>query len=254
MPYFLFDGIILIDQPFSIKGADSNHIFRSRRIQQGEVISIQDSSFKRYLVEVTEINKRGIVGRPVRQISTPAEPSFRINLFQALVKEKALDNIIQKSTELGVSSIWVFQSHNSQRLNPSIDIAKRLRRWETICREACKQSERLRPPSVHFLPSLDESSLSDSGAGIQMAKNICLSLSGVPDSLKHIPRHEAGLNIFIGPEGGWGEGEPVIDNLSSFHLGPRTLRAETAAITAIGVVQFLFGDFDHSPLTCTVSS
>ena len=110
MPYFYFDGIIQLQDPFVIKGEEASHILQSRRIKRGEIIQVQDQTYDRFQVQVENIHRNSLSLLPLRVQNTPPPSKFSIHLYQAIVKEKALDLIIQKTTEMGVSSIGFFHS------------------------------------------------------------------------------------------------------------------------------------------------
>ncbi len=240
MSYFIVENIIESKQSFIVDGEEAIHLLKSRRIEVGEYIEVQDPKFKRYRVRVDELSKRSLTVFPIEEVSPPKESEFKIHLCQALVKEKALDFILQKSTELGVASILIFQSKNSQGLKK--DVKKQLTRWTKICWEACKQSGRVKPPEILFFK--DIKSLSDDLKSNRSETSISLETSDQKMSLKEFNPLSKQINLLVGPEGGWTEDE--LDNLNPMkaHLGARILRSDTAAISAVGILQFLFGDMD----------
>ncbi len=150
MTYFLYSGEIEEEIEFHLEGEEALHILRSRRVKKNQEIAVQDRNFRRYLVKVREKKRRSLVLYPLTRLTTPPEPDFKIHLYQAIVKEKAMDNIIQKSTELGVVSLILFHSDYSQ--NTDLDPEKKLDRWQRISWEACKQSGRLKPPEIRLVP------------------------------------------------------------------------------------------------------
>ncbi len=151
MSYFLFNGIINPNKDdLILKGDEARHITLSRRIHAGDELQIQDNTFKRYLCKVKHTQKEQITFSIIQSIVTPSDPILKINLFQALLKEKAMDNIVQKVTELGIFSIKIMETQFSQRVHKNKSIEKVLARWQKIALEACKQSDRLIPPAIHF--------------------------------------------------------------------------------------------------------
>ncbi len=250
MSYFLFNGIIIPNQSFTIKGEEALHILCSRRIQVGDIVQIQDQSQQRYRARVQKTRKRDLTLEAFSLQEAPPEPILKINLFQSLIKEKALDLVIQKATELGVSVIYIFQSRYSQQIKPGIDLKKKHNRWEKIALEACKQSGRFLPPEIHFLPKLSHyepfAQLSSS-----TVLSLCLMSVGKTASLDQLSIKEKKINVIIGPEGGWDENELNEINCLKIHLGPRILRSETAAISVVSILQFLFGDMKTKPIPGT---
>ncbi len=239
MSYFIFESKIVLNQPFTLDGEEAQHLLNSRRIQIGEAIEIQDQCYHRYLATVEAISKKHLILLPETQLTTPPESPFKINLFQALIKDKNLELILQKTTELGVSAIYLFQSTFSQKLKK--DTSKQLQRWNKICLEACKQSGRVKAPPVAYFDSIQktESFLRASSDQIPI---LCMSTVKHFNQLSDIQFPESEVNLLIGPEGGWHDDEFSIQNVVPINLGQRILRAETAAIISVSILQFLHGD------------
>ncbi len=242
MSYFVFDGVIQLQQPFVIKGEEASHIARSRRIQTGGIIQIQDQSDLRYQARIEQIGKKSLRLLPLTSQTTPPEPLFRINLYQALVKEKALDYIIQKTTELGVASIYLFQNRYSQRLKPDDEQGRKQTRWKKIAREACKQSGRVKPPEITILPDLSKLEQVLESPSTKTMATICLTSSGDTIPLDQASIASDEINLLIGSEGGWNDDEMARIECERVHLGPRILRSDTAAVSAVGILQYVFGD------------
>ncbi|MCG8336816.1 MAG: 16S rRNA (uracil(1498)-N(3))-methyltransferase [Proteobacteria bacterium] len=243
MSYFIFEDVININQQFTLAGEEARHLLSSRRIQLGELIEIQDKDFRRFHASVESISKRDLELLPFKELETVPESPLKINLFQALIKEKNLELILQKTTELGISNINLFPSAFSQRLKK--DPQKQLQRWKKICVEACKQSGRTKPPELSYLESFDK--LTDLLASLP--GDIPTLIFDTGNHITHlgdikIPTGK--INLLIGPEGGWQRGEIEIETMLPINLGSRILRAETAAISAVTLLQFLHGDLQPS--------
>lgn len=242
MSYFLFEGIVLPSQPFVIEGDEARHILQTRRIRHGETIEIQDMQGLRYLCNVENSDRRTVTLRPKESLVVPSESLLRISLFQALLKEKAMENLIQKTTELGVARIVVMETIRSQRFAPARQHDKQLVRWQRIAQEACKQSGRGKPPEICLGGNFER--VFDTGIADSDADNFCLHPEAHEEQtgLQQLSMKNTG--IFIGPEGGFDEKE-LPKTLRRIVLGPRILRGDTAAITAVGILQFLHGDLQN---------
>ncbi|MBT3226116.1 MAG: 16S rRNA (uracil(1498)-N(3))-methyltransferase [Deltaproteobacteria bacterium] len=245
--YFLFSDEIQTGQCIAIKGDEASHILNSRRIQIGEVIQIQDQKMLRYEARVEKMTHKSLTLLPFKNLKTPPESQLRIHLYQALVKEKALDAIIQKCTELGVCSICFFQSRYSQRLQPKTGLEKKRQRWLRIAVEACKQSGRVAPPNITFISDLSKFHQVSVESSIETIPSFCLESSGETVSMDSILTNDREINLIVGPEGGWGPGDLSEQNFRCVHLGPRILRSETASIAAVSILQFLYGDMKSAP-------
>lgn len=239
MPYFLFDGVIDTGQTLKVEGEEAAHIREARRIRVGEQVQLQDVNQERYACEVVELHKKYVICKPLKKIEVPAESSLEIHVFISMVKEKAMDTILQKCTELGVAAVHIVESDYSKQLPESKQRKNKQERWQRIMLEACKQSERISPPELIFEGSLEEAYRKAEGQEMQTfilhpgKQN--LALAGM--NLKSVA-------LFIGPEGGYSEEELEELDLKPFSLGKRILRADTAVIASVSIFQHLLGDLN----------
>lgn len=248
MSYFFSKKDLKIGEEFALSGEEAGHLILSRRIKVGEKIKVQDVAQRRFLAEVLAAGRGELKLRVLAELPVPAEPALAITIFPALIKEKQLDFILQKSTELGAHAVHFFNAANTP-LNLSELSEHKLTRWQKICQEAAKQSERVSIPALDFSANLSEVIKRATGLDLLLILDVSgkEKVSALLEKLKQqnlaAPKF---LGIIIGPEGGLTEQELAeCQKLSNAHLiklGPRVLRAETAAIAALAIVQALFGD------------
>ncbi len=242
MSYFLSSENLQAGKGVEILGEEAKHIMLSRRIKIGEKINLQGPDEKRFEAEILDLNKKSINLKMLGEISTPKEPEAQIILFQALVKEKALEYIIQKSTELGIAKIVIFQS---ERASFSLqDEQKKIGRLKKISQEAAKQCDRVKSPPIEFLQF--EKFLEAAG---DLDRFFILDKNGgqtFPQAAQKSNFTLKNIGICIGPEGGLAQDEILrlsqTKNATLISLGPRVLRADTAAISALAIIQALSGD------------
>ncbi|HEX7079971.1 MAG TPA: 16S rRNA (uracil(1498)-N(3))-methyltransferase [Gammaproteobacteria bacterium] len=168
------------------------------------------------------------------------ESKLALTLVQALPKTEAMDFVVQKATELGVRALWPVTSDFSVvRLDPE-RAERRAVHWRRVAQSACEQCGRHRPPEIKAVQPLAASleQMPSGSTRIVLDPRAARPLSGTEP-----PAGE--LFLLIGPEGGFSEAD--LERIEShgvtrMRLGPRTLRAETAAIVAAGLVQALWGD------------
>ena len=193
-------------------------------------------------VGVSDINKKTINVEILSKEKNNNESPININLFQSISSNEKMDMVIQKATELGVSSIQpIFTSRSTIKL--SLDrTKKRLIHWRQVSISACEQSGRSKIPTIKSPIEFDQIS-----EGI---KTNSLNLLLHPDNLEessNLPNEYSGdINIFIGPEGGFSQDEVLLlkkQNCINIQLGPRILRTETAPLAIIAILQYKYGDF-----------
>ena len=209
------------------------------RLRAGDVVSVLDGSGREFATEIEALDEKHAVGR-ILKIETPAtEPSQRLTLVQGLPKGEKLDLILQKCTEIGVAEFLIVETARSvPRISPD-RLPGRLDRWRAIVREATEQSGRTRLPVVDgVIPFIDAlARVNGKGMGfIAWEEEKELPLSSLISDLAG----EAVL--FIGPEGGFTADEVAAakaEGITPVSLGPRILRAETAAI--VGSALIIYG-------------
>lgn len=243
MSYFLAQIHLAIGNNHKLIGDEARHIILSRRIRIGEKIKIQDGRGKRFMTEVTDIGRNDLSIHVLEEIPVPMEPELKITIYQALIKEKQLDYVLQKCTELGAFAIGLFNADNTPiRMDGNVD--SKLARWRKICQEAAKQSERGQSPELQLLPGLAE--IIENSVDLDVLLVLDMQGEHGPADLASKLSGVENIGIVIGPEGGLTESELVLcekpSNIHFINLGPRVLRAETAASSALAIAQALFGD------------
>ncbi|HYX42499.1 MAG TPA: RsmE family RNA methyltransferase, partial [Pyrinomonadaceae bacterium] len=156
------------------------------------------------------------------------------------------DLVVQKATELGVSRVApVVTARADIRPRDERDTARRVERWRRLALEAAKQSGRARVPAVAEPCAFDafvKGAARDGELRVFFAERGGIGLDSLAD---FGGAHPAVVTALVGPEGGWDDEEISLAHehgWSIVTLGGRTLRAETAAITACALLQHLFGD------------
>jgi 16S rRNA (uracil1498-N3)-methyltransferase len=169
-----------------------------------------------------------------------AEPAVPILLLQALVKSDAMDLIVQKATELGVASIFATKTDFSVVRLDDERQGRRLDHWRRIAISACEQCGRHRPPEFQIFNTLDKAIAALPAGPVRIAFD-----TTVETPLGITSDASSGVLVAIGPEGGFSPTERqalAAEAFSIRSLGPRTLRAETAAIAAVVSARILMGE------------
>jgi 16S rRNA (uracil1498-N3)-methyltransferase len=229
------------------RAEESRHIGQVLRRSSGDVITAVDGRDNEYTVVLERIGATSAEGRIVQHRRRRREPIAEVTLAQALPKGAKLGGIIQKATELGAVSIWPLMTEHTV-VSPGRGAgAGKLGRWQRIAIGAMKQSLRTRLPEIR--PPMDYSEMLEQVSGFDLALMAALSKDALP--LGRILNGAASrrrIVILVGPEGGFSEHEMErarSAGIRQITLGPRRLRAETAAVVFLGLVMFRLGEMDE---------
>lgn len=221
-----------------ITGDDLRHIRTVLRKETGDLLTLLDGRGMEYSARITESGRDSIVCEMVTQ-SKHELAGPRITLGQGIAKSDKMDWIVQKATELGVSSIVPLVTERT--IVKLRDEEKRIGRWQKICREAAMQSRRMNIPSLGPVLSFDgflatlvpgphSLFLIPWEEGTRQIKEVLRSYPGSTD-----------ITVLIGPEGGFSLAEAKAAQDKGFHavsLGRNILRTETAAIAALSMIGY----------------
>ncbi len=226
-------------QVCELAGDHARQISRVLRLRPGERVELLDDTGWAFVTELEHIAPASVRGRIINRHQPTTEPRCALALYQALPKHQKFDWVLQKGTELGVSTfVPLITSRSNVRANARSDRTKALR-WDRIVTEASEQSGRTRRPRVLPVMTFEQacSTLPDDALGIMPYMDATKSLSEVLRTDAHDTR--VPVRLLIGPEGGFTAQEAAIAENSGHalvSLGPRTLRSETAAIAAATII------------------
>ena len=228
-----------------ISGAEARHISRVLRMTRGDRLVLLNGDGDRYETEIESAGAREILVRIIRPLPSPPASQIDITLCQSLLKSRPMDYLIQKTSELGVKKILPFIS---ERTVVRPDIRKsdnKLRHWKEIAQNSTKQAGRLVPAEIGPVSPIQEIMIQWKD---KEAQKIILWEDENARDLKNVLRNRAPSGSFagiIGPEGGFTKTEVETAKDSGFipvSLGQRILRAETAAVTLLAIIQYEWGD------------
>ncbi|OHB24295.1 MAG: hypothetical protein A2542_01220 [Parcubacteria group bacterium RIFOXYD2_FULL_52_8] len=227
----------------ALSAEEAAHLSQSRRLQPGESCFVQGTDEKRFRAQVIRVGPRTATVLIQEAVDTPPEPKRDLILFLALTKEKALDAVLQKATELGVTRVIIWNSERTPERLPSRALG-RVARWQKITSEAAKQSGRVHGAEVVFLA--ERELLTGHLAAISTRYLLASdSRTSLAQELDNQATKSTSIAIIVGPEGGLNEEEVqwfIGQGALPVSVGPRTLRAETAAIAAAALAQAWCGD------------
>ena len=222
---------------FRIEGKDRNHICNVLRMQEGDAFLVSCGGVS-CLCRLQRIEDDAVVAGIVEEDYRNTELPVRFYLFQGLPKGDKLELIIQKTVELGVAGIIpVEMSRCVMKLDDKKKRARR-ERWQSIAESAAKQSKRNVIPEVSDVLTYRQAM--DKAAGMDLFLVPYENERGMAATREALALIRPGMSvgILVGPEGGFEDKEIQLARESGaavISLGKRILRAETAAVTAVGL-------------------
>ncbi|GAB4412683.1 MAG: 16S rRNA (uracil(1498)-N(3))-methyltransferase [Thermodesulfovibrionales bacterium] len=227
-----------------ITGERARYITTVLRCREGDEILIFDGKGTSYRTIINNITKKEVLVELSGVIPCDTESPLDLVLIQGILRGEKMDIVIQKTTELGVKEIIPAITERSQ-----IRETRKLSRWRKIAEEASRQCGRTIVPVIHELIPFNDIFSSASPCSPYFRKyNGLLFWEDRGIKITEVKERLGGcqsLIIAIGPEGGFTREEVRAAERRDFivaSLGRRILRAETAAISAVTMIQFLFGD------------
>lgn len=217
----------------------ANHVGRVLRMTVGQKLELFDGTNQIFSAEIAEASKKKVSVNIVSSQFDDRESPLDLHLGQVISRGEKMEFTIQKSVELGVNTITPLLS---ERCGVRLDgerLEKKLQQWQKIAIAACEQCGRNRIPQIRPIQSLEAWCAEDDGGfKINLHPRATQSINTLPAELNKV-------RLLIGPEGGLSEEEIAMTAKYQFTdilLGPRVLRTETTALTAITALQVRLGD------------
>lgn len=228
------DDLVLLDSE------ETRHLARVLRLGVGAQVELCDGRGRDFEAVVVSLDSRGAMLQVVRERALRNESLLTLVLGIGLAKGDALDGVIRQAAEMGVKKIIPFVSARSEPITPD-RMMRRQWRWQRLAQESIKSCRRSWLPQIEspqefttVLTGPEEARLlfweEERGVGLQH----CLRR----------PRPES-VRVLIGPEGGFAPEEVTLARDAGFvvlSLGPRRLKVETAAVAALALIQYAWGD------------
>jgi len=218
----------------SLPPTEAHHLRDVLRMKAGDTVEIFDDSGTGYTGEVV-LQNSGVLVQKLENLPS-LESSFHLILAAALIKSAKFEWMLQKATELGVDRIIPMKTRLSEIRIPEEKIEARRERWQRIIIEAAKQCKRSTAPRLE--KPLDFDALLAMEEFSHCTRILFYEKAAEPWQLNSAPANR--ILLCIGPEGGWDQTEVEQAMTAGYQicgLGPWILRAETAAIAAISIVQ-----------------
>jgi len=234
MHRFFVDPQFISETDVSFPPEQAHQIRTVLRMTTGAGVVVLDNAGWEYDVTITAVSKNQVLGEITARRAAAGEPATYLTLYQAMLKRDNFEWVLQKGTEIGVSRFVPVVTARSvvTAVKPN-----KLERWQRILTEAAEQCRRGRIPELTAPLPLDAAIATCTAEAMLMPWEETTNTT-LGSALVGQPRSVA---LFIGPEGGFDAAE-VDERVTAVTLGPRILRAETAAIVAVTLTLQTLGD------------
>ncbi|MDQ6694319.1 MAG: 16S rRNA (uracil(1498)-N(3))-methyltransferase [Chloroflexota bacterium] len=253
MHRFLVQSNVLRSGEVRLDGEVAQQIRRVLRMREGDEVRLFSGGKYEYRVRLSSLGKDTVFGKVIERVELMSEPQVELSLYLALLnKAEKFEFALQKCTELGVSRFVPVAAERSVSGSGGGGASKR-DRWQRIIQEAVEQSGRGTLPLLEEAVSLKDA-LAEEARRIERSASDApyISLITAPTSEMSLRRALIGrdgpkgsISLFVGPEGGFSAAEldaAVEAGVLPVTVGPRVLRAETAAVAICGMILYALGE------------
>lgn len=241
VPKIYVDHNAINENTITITDNNYHHLKNVLRLKSGDKILVSNNDKTDYLCEIIS-SESLITALILETMDSETEFPFTVSLFQAFAKGDKMDTIIQKSTELGVTDIYLTIMDRCVSRPESKNIQNKILRFNKIAENAASQSGRGIIPRVHgpitYSEAIDILKEQDVGF-VCYEGNDTIPIKQFLNSKKNV----GSIGFLIGPEGGISDSEcdkAIANNISLVGLGKRILRTETASSFVLSALSVIF--------------
>ncbi len=238
IPRFYTEQTLEVRKVIKLPKEIHRHAIQVLRLKAEAALILFNGQGGEYLCQICHIEKRQSQVKVIKFNDINRESTTFTTLALSLIKPEKMDYAIQKSVELGVNNIQPIISERSIIRIKANQIEKKILRWKNIIIAACEQSGRTAIPTIQAPISL-ETHISQAA---KVQRIVMLPKAKHPLSELNL---ENSIELFIGPEGGFTDQEIILckkNNIQAIQFGTRILRAETAAIAGLSLLQAYSGN------------
>jgi 16S rRNA (uracil1498-N3)-methyltransferase len=221
--------------------AVAHHALRVLRLAVDDRIVLFTGAGGEFAATIARADKREAVARIDAFDPVERESNFAVTLVQGVAANDAMDHAVRRAVELGAAAVQPVLTTRSARVPDGERGEKRLAHWRQIVVAACEQCGRNRVPEVRDVVTLERwlADRNPAAMGLVLSPTADVAIAATPR-----PQHA--LDMLIGPEGGFTADEIALAQrrgMVAVRMGPRVLRAETAALASLAAINALWGDF-----------
>jgi len=224
-----------------LSNSESWHLARVLRLGVGARVEVFDGQGQEYEAEVLALESGQTRLQIIRKLPDRADSSLALTLGLALARAETFDLVVRQATEMGISRLIPFYCERSL-VKPAGAPASRQPRWQRLALETIKSCQRSRLPEISPPQSFGEVLHGREALKIMFWEET--RQKSLKELANSIPP-PASVRILIGPEGGFSAAEADQAQAAGFTLlglGPRRLKVETAALAALALIQYAWGD------------
>jgi 16S rRNA (uracil1498-N3)-methyltransferase len=217
----------------------AHHLRDVLRLRAGDEIELFDGAGNQYVGKV-KLSQSEVTVHSLRALAAVPQSETPLVLASALIKSDRFEWILQKGTELGVSEFIPLKTRYCGIKIPDVKIDSRLKRWDRIVLDAARQSGAVFIPRIRTPLSFTDFV---KRGEIKTVRKYLL-YERAPTRWRSEKIQGNPILLCVGPEGGWHPQEVEAASQAGFQifsLGTRILRAETAALAAVALIQFQAG-------------
>lgn len=215
------------------------HLTRVLRLKSGDELVVFNGDGGEYQATVAKVERRSAIILIGEFLDQSVESPLELVLVQGVSRGERMDYTVQKAVELGVTRIVPVMTERTVVNLKGERQQRRREHWQAVANSACEQCGRTIVPKVSPILSLHDW-FNAPNEGIKFVLHHRAE-TGLKDSVDT----QRAITLLIGPEGGLAEAEITAAQLAGYlplALGPRILRTETAAVTALSILQWVWGD------------
>ncbi|MGM0410841.1 MAG: RsmE family RNA methyltransferase [Bacillota bacterium] len=245
---FFIDESNVENNYVEITGDDYKHLSKSLRLQSGDKIIACTGDGQDLYVVLENFFEDKVQGKIIDRKKTKTEANYNVTIAQAIPKNRNMELIIQKATEIGAKKIFALDTKRTIVKLSDKKEKKRLARWQRIAEEAAKQSQRGIIPKIDGVFTLNDLKKLKEKYDLVLVLWASENKGSLSELIKtnNVNNDNNNILVVVGPEGGFTKNE--IDLLknevkgNTITLGPRILRTETAPIVALTILLYELGD------------
>ncbi len=221
----------------TLQGSAGQHIARALRMRVGDELILFNGEGGEYRAEILALDKKTVTVQTGAHQDVETRSPLSIHLGIAMSRGERMDWVVQKATELGVSSLTPLASERTEVKLKGDRAARKLQHWRQIAISACEQCGRDVLPLIHPIENLSDWVKRNDDACKLVLHHRAISRAELASPTS--------VALLVGPEGGLSAAEITLAEDAGFEslaLGPRVLRTETAPLAALAILQSRWGD------------